>query len=84
MENSSTGVENSVMNPRVPITQLQQLAVEPACPIQPSGLFYREISVLGTSQVKKDKQRLNDNIVLRKTHPCVNHDAARCSPEGVN
>lgn len=46
MENSSAGVENSVMNPRVPITQLQQLAVEPACPIQSSGLFYREISML--------------------------------------
>ena len=33
MENSSTGVENSIMNPNVPITQLQPLAVKPPCHI---------------------------------------------------
>lgn len=30
MENSSAGVENSIMSPLIPITQLQQLAVKPA------------------------------------------------------
>lgn len=29
MENSSTGVESSIMNPDIPITWLQQLAAEP-------------------------------------------------------
>lgn len=33
MENASTGLENSVMNPHVPIPQLQQLAAELACHI---------------------------------------------------
>lgn len=37
MENLSTGVENSVMNPHVPITQLPELAAEPACHIYHLG-----------------------------------------------
>lgn len=47
MENSSTGVEKSIMNPCVPITQLQQLAVEPAGHMWPPGTLYSEISTLG-------------------------------------
>ena len=47
MENSSTGIEKSIMNPHVPITQLQQLAVEPAGRMEPPGTLYSEISMLG-------------------------------------
>ena len=47
MENSSTGVEKSIVSPRVPITQLQQLAAEPAGHMQPPGTLYSEINTLG-------------------------------------
>lgn len=47
MENSSTGIEKSIMNPHVPITQLQQLAAEPAGRMEPPGTLYSEISMLG-------------------------------------
>lgn len=83
MENSSTGIEKSIVSPRVPMTQLQQLAVEPAGHMQPPGTRYSEICMLGwtAKNFSRGKEHMEMRCCCRTNknslscHCCARHAA---------